>query len=700
MHRARLVALITLAAPLAAQVPIRVGLDTQSVEWQVSLEGGGQVCRRDGRPLFALRQGEKLRIWWDARGETDTAQEYRVQVGAAVTLPLAEAQMSKLRTLGEAPDRERVADGNTWRILTGRFKTAEEAEPLLEKLQASGWQELWVSLEKRPGRPAKGRALYAVTERYERRPLPLEGVSFKPAGGLTQVHGKGKYRGRMEIFPNLQGRLTIVNTVPLEGYLRGVVPRELGPGEYPALEALKAQAVAARTYAYANRGKRDKEGFDLLDTVADQVYGGVEGEHALTDRAIQETEGLIATFQGRPIQALFMANGGGATIDNTFVFGGDQGYLKGATSYAERPLALTFKGREVAPDSQTWLGWDLVRLAAWGVLAPEHLNATWMQASLAAEDLTLPLERLAQRLQLSPSTPLQGQGPSLLLAMARTLGLGDVPNGQERIQDADYFLQEVKVPEADRLLAAFLTRRGLVPSALWKPDGLTRLQGLQVLARLWQELENLELLEGRLLQDGQVQIKGKAPQALRLTAAPLLVEEAPGGFLRLLSETRVQVGDKVRWLAAEGGSPLLVRRLDPDGASWDRYNPTAHWRQEVKEAELLVRLKSRAGFQSVGAIQVEHNDQGRATRLVITDQKGRSHAFTGMRIRQILGLKDNVFRFVEVGRKPDRRWICFGRGWGHGVGMDQTGAFGMALEGATFQQILHHYYTGIELTKL
>jgi stage II sporulation protein D len=52
-----------------------------------------------------------------------------------------------------------------------------------------------------------------------------------------------------------------------------------------------------------------------------------------------------------------------------------------------------------------------------------------------------------------------------------------------------------------------------------------------------------------------------------------------------------------------------------------------------------------------------------------------------------------------VGKGAQRRWIFYGRGWGHGVGMDQTGAYGMALEGSTFEQILKHYYTGIELTK-
>jgi stage II sporulation protein D len=59
-----------------------------------------------------------------------------------------------------------------------------------------------------------------------------------------------------------------------------------------------------------------------------------------------------------------------------------------------------------------------------------------------------------------------------------------------------------------------------------------------------------------------------------------------------------------------------------------------------------------------------------------------------------------VFRFLVLGHPPERRWIIYGRGWGHGVGMDQTGAYGLALEGASFDGILKHYYQGIQITPI
>jgi stage II sporulation protein D len=687
--------LSVLPALAAAPPTIRVGLDTQALEWTVSLEGGGELRTLEGQPLLALKPGERVRVWWDSRGEADPTDEYRVQVGGPVPEKEALARMKKLQGLGEAPDRVGVPDGGTWRVLTGHFATAAQAEPTLAKLQILGFDELWVATEKVPGAPRKGRALYAVTERYERVALPAEGVELKPAQELVTLAGKGRYRGRMVIRPNAQGRLSVINTLDLETYLRGVVPREMGAWEFPALEALKAQAVAARTYAYVNLGKREKDGFDLVDTVSDQVYGGRDGEQSLTDRAIAETAGLVATYGGKPIQALFMANSGGATIDNTFVFGDACPYLRGVSNYAQAPTTLTFHGSMATDGDTSWLTPEVLRLAAAGAFPAASLLERAMAAPARPDTLQGPVDWVARHLGRG-GAPLSG---NLFLAMARTLGFEDVAQGTDRPQDAAYLLGDAQPPEPDRALAAFLVRRGLVPPAQWRtPPSLG--QALQVLGRLWQELEPAEFTEGTLLRDGQVRIKHAGPGPLDLAPTCLLAEEAPGGSLRLVTESRIQVGDRVRWLPAAGGAPLLVRRLDPDGTSLDRYNPNAHWKTEIKEADLLDRLRQRAGIRAFQDLELTRNPEGRVTELVVRDSQGKPHRFKGMHIRNVLGLKDNVFNLLALGEAPARRWIAYGRGWGHGVGMDQTGAYGMALEGATFDVILKHYYQGIELTPI
>jgi len=478
-----------------------------------------------------------------------------------------------------------------------------------------------------------------------------------------------------------------------------VVPREMGAWEYPALEALKAQAVAARTYAVANRGKRAADGFDMGDTVADQVYGGRDGEQALTDRAIQETEGQFATYGGKPIQALFMADCGGHTTDVGEVFGGNAPYLRAASCYAEQPLTLSFTAGQpiTAEAQQPWLTWELLRLAALGLPA-DWLSGERLGRPATPSDLAQPVRLLQQRLALAPD-PLAREG-NLYLALARAFGFQRLVEGQERPQDAAYFLPAT-LPQ-DRLLAAFLTRRGVVPAAAWAAgEPATLRQTLQVLGRLWQELEPFTPAEGSLLLDRQVRRKRGGPEPLPLAPTLLLAEEAPDGSLRLLPRADLQVGDRLKWIPAEDGqTQVLVRRLDPDGAAWDRYNPTAHWRVEYTEAELLATVTKRIQVPGIRELRAQYNDQGRVLDLNLVDTRGAAHRVRGMHIRGLLGLKDNVFRWLTVGEGARRRWIFYGRGWGHGLGMCQTGAYGMALEGATFQQILQHYYPGVSLQRV
>lgn len=207
--------------------------------------------------------------------------------------------------------------------------------------------------------------------------------------------------------------------------------------------------------------------------------------------------------------------------------------------------------------------------------------------------------------------------------------------------------------------------------------------------------------EGSLLLDRQVRRKRGGPEPLALSPRLLLAEESPDGSLRLVEKADIQVGDRLKWIPGEDGAAVvLVRRLDPDGAAWDRYNPTAHWRVEYAEADLLAQVRKRIRVPGIRELRAQHNEEGRVLDLVLVDTQGAPHRVRGMHIRGLLGLKDNVFRFLTVGQGAQRRWIFYGRGWGHGVGMCQTGAYGMALEGATFQQILAHYYPGTDLRRV
>lgn len=159
------------------------------------------------------------------------------------------------------------------------------------------------------------------------------GVRIQSAPGrLLTVDGK-LLRGDVEAFMNPLGVAVLVNVLPLEDYLRGVVPKELSPRLFPELEALKAQAVAARTFSVSEMGARARLGFDLYSDQRSQVYGGAGSEQALTNRAVDATRGLYLAFQGEPIVAFYSSTCGGVTADYASAFDKPPiEYLKGGVS--------------------------------------------------------------------------------------------------------------------------------------------------------------------------------------------------------------------------------------------------------------------------------------------------------------------------------------------------------------------------------
>ena len=142
----------------------------------------------------------------------------------------------------------------------------------------------------------------------------VQGPLILRPGGDGQIRvGDRTYRGSVLLRPGEDG-VTAVNLLDLETYLLGVVPLEIGAGR-PAeeLEAVKAQAVAARTYAVRHMGRRDELGFDFYATVMDQVYGGAGAEDPTASRAVRETRGEIITYEGEPIEAYYHSTCGGRT---------------------------------------------------------------------------------------------------------------------------------------------------------------------------------------------------------------------------------------------------------------------------------------------------------------------------------------------------------------------------------------------------
>ena len=162
--------------------------------------------------------------------------------------------------------------------------------------------------------------------------LNINRVVIKPNDSGFISTKRRWYRGEF-IIENRGGKLVVINNLPLEDYLLGVVPAEM-PSKW-SYEALKAQAIAARSYAIANRGKRASHGYDLKDTPEDQAYGGASSETATTNSAVIETKGVVITYNQRVIPAYYSASAGGHTTNSGAVWNKDLPFLKSVPSFDE-----------------------------------------------------------------------------------------------------------------------------------------------------------------------------------------------------------------------------------------------------------------------------------------------------------------------------------------------------------------------------
>jgi stage II sporulation protein D len=163
-------------------------------------------------------------------------------------------------------------------------------------------------------------------------------VRPKQQNNPSVVSANGKqYRGYLEIRRYTGSDMTLINILDLEHYLYGVVPAEI-EADAP-LEAVKAQAVAARTYTLKNPGKNSKWGFDLTDSTSDQVYKGYDGERAYSNQAVDETKGKKMLYNGVPANVFYFASSGGMTASAKEVWGSDIPYLVSVPDPYESEIA-------------------------------------------------------------------------------------------------------------------------------------------------------------------------------------------------------------------------------------------------------------------------------------------------------------------------------------------------------------------------
>ncbi|MFY9607662.1 MAG: SpoIID/LytB domain-containing protein [Blastocatellia bacterium] len=629
--------------------------------------------------------------------------------------------------------------------------------------------------------------------------------SSPPAGAPTDKPlavrvGANEYRGEIHLVKNRRGRINVINEVSMEDYLRGVVPMELPPGPYPAIEALKAQAVAARTYALANRNQHGDDGFDMYDDARSQVYAGLTGERALSDRAVEETRGMIAVFidgsgHAKPIQALYTANCGGRTENNEAVFGGAPlSYLRGV---ACAPDGVTAAVRDIATsrivDRSTEIE-DRSVLRSVGLLdvlgfhLPSRVTGSYLRSAPDQVEVTRWVERVARLTQKDKPSFERGDA-TRLPGFARLVASAVYGEGRASLllppADVDYLLAGLGcdgLPREARADVAMLLKDGvLVTGALDSRAVLTRAQIIETLARalsLKPQVSNLKSQISDLRfqisdlragvaqpsENGRVVLAGanapaKAqPRAMEqlaanntytqsnrlpgpksatrpgeLTTRDITARQIPsraassqaaatqqnesfeieddawlfrslGGESYAVGRLALIGGERITYhLSSKGRIDFLEASPSERGASSDRFSSIAQWSVRVTRGEMEQRLaRSRVDVGKLESIEpVAFSASHRVTEVEVTGDEGRSR-LRGRKIIGALGLRENLF-VVDTEKDARGEVVAFvftGRGWGHGVGLCQTGAFGLAKEGYSYTAILQKYYTGIKLQRM
>ncbi|HEX7155250.1 MAG TPA: SpoIID/LytB domain-containing protein [Thermoanaerobaculia bacterium] len=677
-----------------AEPRISVGLQTDQTSvtfprldggYFIAGDGGASTLRR-GFTVTAPLGDSPLRYTVQAStiSDSNSARAYADKVAAETSLPV-----------------QRVFDtaGGAYRILVGSFATEDEARPVRDRLVAAGHGRDML-IVKRPATEQFEKRFRIVDDEGDQATIAGENLVIMPVTADTLTLAGGPYRTSGRLFINERGLLNVINELNMEDYLLGVVPAEMGPSIYDELEALKAQATAARTYAFRNLGQYRREGYDICPGPACQAYKGFAGEHALSSQAVRETANMVIAHNGILIDALYTSTCGGETSDvNTMFPGRNEPYLRRARCVELETIPLAGRADSgLLTETQ-------VNARLFALLAGLPENATGWSAADVQRGVAAGL-RLAGAAP-SEARPASSRRGDVLRYLATVMRLAEKGRVLTMPEDRKYFFPETANPHDEvHTSAAFLIKYGVLPAQY-----LDRVDLSQAMPR-----EELYSLLGAWLREHGVLVEANAKihrlngRAMSLKGEGKVTNfTLPAGipvFRRVADRfqeyktLQVMVGDRATVLQNGQKVPVaVVVQANYDGASFDRTSNFANWTRSYRAEELVPVINRRNPIQQLIDIRpVTIDASQRIAELEVTAEGGRTFMLRGLPVRWSLNTPDNLFSYEKT-KDPDGmdRYTFFGKGWGHGTGFCQVGSYGMAFRGYTYDQILRHYYTGVQV---
>jgi stage II sporulation protein D len=737
---------------------IRIGLTTNAGSVTITTSDASLVAASPGEPSKFLASN---RVTVSARSyRPPEIENYRIEFQNLPGKPEADSLANDIReATGEPAISSIDTKTNTWKVWVGRVQeTTIDADNLKAKLKEKGFDDAVTVTEKKTIITPEAQALsqqLRTAGKSEVRSLtqktassvatvtgpldpnlrevivdgPSEAAKYSSLKSVAfgsinervnpvKLNGKS-YRGKLEVFVNSRGSLTVVNAVPLEDYLLGVVPAELG---LPQLEAQKAQAVAARTYAIANVGNYGNKGFDMVPTVWSQVYKGVSIETAMGTQAVRETRGQIATYQGKPITAYYTSTCGGRTESGENIFNEASPYLRGVECSLEGAkhfetflIKTSRQPARLRDEANLELAQFMSRLAVNGFyLSTAQFTDNWFEDSPNESEMSNWLNQIASRsgktfANVNKDTAKPVELARILASFLYPPNFADTMLTESDINYNLSFDDAAEIPKERRADVAALIRDGyfaIHPDLTLKPSkAFSRAKMLRVIRQIYEKKKWVPALQTGIADptaDGKLMLKsGRSQRELVIRPDAFLFREF-GATMHAVREASLIGGENVAFQTDAAGAVIYleIKPIDTPTTS-ERMSPWVYWNKSASASEVQSRLSRYVkGIGTLYDVNIKRVGYSRRPiELEIIGSNGVK-TLTGGKIRSALRLPEQLF--VMNKNYSGNRVTSFtftGRGWGHGVGMCQYGAFGLAKQGVKYDQIIKHYYTGVDLTR-
>lgn len=599
-----------------------------------------------------------------------------------------------------------------FQVKVGDFLTRGEALNFIKELNQIGLRESWILREEVTTDHSKPHWILINDELMNLQETTV--LYFIPKNRQSYLSYNGRnYRGFFVLKASPKG-LVLVNVLNVEDYLKGVVPSELSPYDFRELEAHKAQAVAARTYAIKKLGMNSDLGFDISDTPNDQFYIGMSAEHPLSSQAVEMTQGEVALYKGKLIDALYTSTCGGMTEDVENIFGGPAlPYLRSTECTYEKQKEYVLKSQKMVLPvilDNTNISPMVVALIGSKII-PNELDPDFYSKEASYEEALSwmhgALDVLGKQSNgFSPQSLELNYGSFVRLVVQAF-------DWEERIQnlmiesERNFILKDYPAwngEEKDSL--AYFIQSGIFSSSLTvkNPEAaLTRGELAYYLGRIVQSYRDLSH-SGifKSLVENEIELE-KETECIRLRLSPdviFLINN--NGEYAFDSQLSLLGGEKVRWIEHEEEVQVLEIIYPPFSNILDRDSKLHLWQARKSKQELEERINQ---FYPIGElldlVPQKRGESKRVVELLIKGSETQA-VVRGFKIRSVLGLRETLF---VIDRESDERdkishFSFRGKGWGHGVGLCQVGAVGMARAGADYKDILKKYYQGIKISKI